>query len=40
MTSADDYLQPDISKLMVEMQQQPSHWLSNCGHWKTISISV
>jgi len=40
MKSADDHLQPDISKLIVEMQQQPSHWLSRCGHWKTIGILV
>ena len=40
MKSADDHLQQcdDISKLIVEMQQQPSHWLYHCGHWKTISI--
>jgi len=25
MKSADDHLQPDISKLTVETQQQPSH---------------
>jgi len=25
MKSTDDHLQPDISKLIVQMQQQPSH---------------
>jgi len=25
MQSTDDHLQPDVSKLIVEVQQQPSH---------------
>jgi len=25
MTSTNDYLQPDISNLIAEIQQQPSH---------------
>jgi len=26
MKSTADHLQPDIFKLTIEMQQQPSHW--------------
>jgi len=33
MKLSDGHLKPDISRQIVEMQQQPSHWLSHCGHF-------